>query len=273
MTTNASINWLLVTSTIGQRLSGESQIPEAPVPRSWQSHQQVTSLNSLLSDVLYVSRPISLTGTATGNKSATENQACAPRRGKAPPVDLFTAQDTKITFDDWLLTLERAGRWNEWTAEESLMQLAGYLRGRAAQEWKLLQPEDKISYQAATRALKDRLNPGNQALAALDFHHICQQANETVSDFIGRLEQMFQTGFGCERLSKETRDMLLYGQLQEGQEGLLYSLMESPAISGAQNYKELSLAAKQEERRINELKRKQQYLMKMERSQTSYQSK
>ena len=29
-----------------------------------------------------------------------------------------------------------------------------------------------------------------------------------------------------------TREMLLYGQLQEG---LLYTLMESPSVSGAQN--------------------------------------
>ena len=36
--------------------------------------------------------------------------------------------------------------------------------------------------------------------------------------------------------------------------------MESPAISGAQNYKGLCLAAKREERRLAELKRKQQYL-------------
>ena len=48
--------------------------------------------------------------------------------------------------------------------------------------------------------------------------------------------------------------MLLYAQLQEG---LLYSLMESPAVSGAQNYKELCLAAKREERRLAKLKKKQ----------------
>ena len=36
--------------------------------------------------------------------------------------------------------------------------------------------------------------------------------------------------------------------------------MESPAISGAQNYKELCVAAKREERMLAELKRKQQYL-------------
>ena len=51
--------------------------------------------------------------------------------------------------------------------------------------------------------------------------------------------------------------MLLYGQLQEG---LLYCLMESPAVSGAQNYKELCVAAKREKRRLAELQRKQQYL-------------
>ena len=36
--------------------------------------------------------------------------------------------------------------------------------------------------------------------------------------------------------------------------------MESPAVSDAQNYKELCVAAKREERRLAELQRKQQYL-------------
>jgi len=64
------------------------------------------------------------------------------------------------------------------------------------------------------------------------------------------------------------REMLLHGQLQEG---LIYSLMESPAVLGTQNYKELSLAviAKWEDRRLNELKKKQQYLMKTKKPQTS----
>ena len=51
--------------------------------------------------------------------------------------------------------------------------------------------------------------------------------------------------------------MLLYGQLQEG---LSYSLIESPSVSGAQSYRELCIAAKKEERRHAELKKKQQYL-------------
>ena len=114
------------------------------------------------------------------------------------------------------------------------MQLAGYLRGKAAQVWKFLLPEEKDNYQIAIRTLKERLDHGNQALTALDFRHTSQQPDECVSNFIGQLEDVFQTGFRRERLSNETREMLLYGQLQEG---LLLTLMESPAVSGAQDYK------------------------------------
>ena len=87
-----------------------------------------------LSDTLYVSRPISSVGTVDHGKLTADGHAYIPRRGKAPPIDPFTAEDIGITFDDWLPILERAAIWNEWSPEESLMQLAGHLRGRALQE-------------------------------------------------------------------------------------------------------------------------------------------
>ena len=59
-----------------------------------------------------------------------------------------------------------------------------------------LLPDEKANYQAATQALRERLDSGNQTLAALDFRHLSQKVNEPVSDFIGRLEKVFQTGFG-----------------------------------------------------------------------------
>jgi len=62
---------------------------------------------------------------------------------------------------------------------------------------------------------------------------------------------VFQTAFGHENLLAETRDMLLYGQIQEG---LSYTLMESPSVSGSHNYKELCAAAKKEEKRLAKLK-------------------
>jgi len=39
-----------------------------------------------------------------------------------------------------------------------------------------------------------------------------------------------------------------------------YVLMESPSVYGSQNYKESCIATKKEERRLVELKKKQQYL-------------
>ena len=54
----------------------------------------------------------------------------------------------------------------------------------------------------------------------------------------------------------ETHDTLLYCQLQEG---LRYELMRGPAVSGATKYQELCIAAKNEEKRLADLQRRQQY--------------
>ena len=51
--------------------------------------------------------------------------------------------------------------------------------------------------------------------------------------------------------------MLLYEQLQEG---LSYSLIESPSVSVAQSYRELCIPAKKEEQRLSKLEKKQQNL-------------
>ena len=51
--------------------------------------------------------------------------------------------------------------------------------------------------------------------------------------------------------------MLLYGQLQEG---LHLQLMRAPSVSGAKKYQELVVVAKNEERRLADLKRRQEYI-------------
>ena len=65
------------------------------------------------------------------------------KRENAPPVDSFTGD---VQLDDWLSTLLRASKWNEWAPEELLMQLTGHLRGRALQEWDLLVDHEKTSW-------------------------------------------------------------------------------------------------------------------------------
>ena len=179
------------------------------------------------------------------------------RRGKAPPVDSFTGEDMEIQLDDWIPALKRASVWNGWSDEELLLQLMGHLRGRALQEWNLLDDTSKTTYSGAIEALRTRLDPGNRAFATQDFRHTVQGNEERVADFIRRLERTFRVAYGRNTMSAETRDMLLHSQLQEG---LRYELMRGPAVSGAQIYQELCLAAKNEEKRLAELKKRQQYM-------------
>ena len=193
-----------------------------------------------------VRQALTMSGGATG-----------PRRGKAPPVDPFSGDDGAILVDDWLPSLERAASWNAWTDEEKLLQLAGHLRGRALQEWNLIPVEEKSTFCDAVKSLCSRVNPENRVLAGQDFRHAMQESSESVADYIRRLERLFQTAYGRDGLGTETRQMLLYSQLQEG---LRYNLIKSPAVSGAESYGQLCIAAKREEKRLNGLARRQQYL-------------
>ena len=45
------------------------------------------------------------------------------------PVDKFTVENSQTRFDDWIPILEHTASWNGWTEDESLMKLAGHLRG------------------------------------------------------------------------------------------------------------------------------------------------
>lgn len=128
--------------------------------------------------------------------------------------------------------LQRASSWNAWSEEELLLQLAEHLRGRALQEWGLLAEGDKQTYMSATDALRHRLDPGSKTMAAQDFRHTVQEAEENVATYIRRLERAFRIANGRDGLTAETRDALLHGQLHEG---LRYDIMRGPAVSGAQS--------------------------------------
>ena len=146
------------------------------------------------------------------------------------------------------------------------MQLAGHLRGKAAREYSLLSSEEKCAFPTAVQALRAQLDLGSCALAAQEFRNALQRDKESVSDYIMPLELSFQIAYGHEGLTPETRDAFLYSQLQAG---LKLILMESPAVSGSQTYKQLCVAAKQEEKRLMELKRCKQHLERQVRHQAA----
>ena len=178
-----------------------------------------------------------------------------PRRGKAPPIAFFSGDDPALLLDDWIPSLERAAQWNGWTSQEKLIQLPGYLMGRALQEWHLLTSDEQKSYSAALDALRSRLDPGNKTMAAQEFRHSLQRPKESVTEFIRRIEKAYLIAYGKDALNNDTRDTLLYGQLYEG---LRHELMCGPSVSGSQGYKELCVAAKAEERRLAALNQRQQ---------------
>ena len=190
-------------------------------------------------------------------RGTSDGWTTPPRRGKAPPVDPFSGEVPDSIFDDWLPALQRAAAWNGWSDKEKLLQLAGHLWGRALQEWNLLRDVERETFEGAVDSLRTRIDPGSRTLAAQDFRYTIQREQESVSEFIRRLEQTFRLAYGKERMSTETRDMLLHGQLQEG---LRYDLMKAPAVSGSHGYKELCLASRNEEKRLAELAMRRQYL-------------
>ena len=120
----------------------------------------------------------------------------------------------------------------------------------------MLLSAEKQSFTLAVEALRAHLESGRCALAAQEFRNAIQREKESVSDYISRLERTFQVACGHKNLTAETRDTLLYGQLQAG---LKLILMESPAVSGSLSYKQLCAAGKQEEKRLLELKRRRQH--------------
>ena len=90
-------------------------------------------------------------------------------RGRAPPIDLFNGEDPSVRLDDWLPGLNLASRWNGWTPEEKLIQLAGHLRGRAEAEWNLLGDDKTSDFETAVHNLRERLDPCSKVLAGQDF--------------------------------------------------------------------------------------------------------
>ena len=136
--------------------------------------------------------------------------------------------------------------------EEQLIQFAGHLKGRALAEWNLLSPEEICTIEVAARSLRECLDPYSKVMAGQDFRRTMQRDGEAVSDFICWLEKAYSIAYGTDKMCKETKNVTLYGQLQEG---LRLSIVRSPSVSGALSYKELCMAAKHEEKRLAEVKK------------------
>jgi len=84
------------------------------------------------------------------------------------------------------------------------------------------------------------MGKGSRVLAAQDFRHIRQKEKESVADFIHCMEREFHIAYKNDKLSQDTREAFLFGQLQDG---LHPEMMQNPSVSGALTYQELCMAA------------------------------
>ena len=90
--------------------------------------------------------------------ATSKPDAPSPHRcGKAPPVDTFSTEVRDEQWDKLFPTFERTAEWNGWNEEECRLQLAGYLSGKAREEFLLLTPEEKSTFAKTKIAMKNRL--------------------------------------------------------------------------------------------------------------------
>ena len=120
----------------------------------------------------------------------------------------------------------------------------------------MLADDDVCDFNTAIQSLKERLDPCSKVLAGQEFRRTVQGDNETVPNFICRLEKSFRVAFGRDGVSKETKEAMLFGQLQEG---LRLGIIRSPNVSGALDYRGLCMAARHEEQRQARIKKRQEY--------------
>ena len=225
----------------------ESERPALPTLPPDDTHRSPDAIGTL-----HPARVLTLDSPRRSESLVTAPVAAipVPRKGKAPPIDLFSGE---MNFEDWLPSLQRSAKWNAWSDEETLLQLAGHLWGRALEEWNLMDDTERLDLSTATASLKRRLDPSSKMLAVQDFRRASQGQNEPIADYIRSLECMFRQAYGRDGMSAETRAALLFGQMQEG---IKFELMESPAVSGATDYKQLCLSARNEEKRLAELEKR-----------------
>ena len=93
--------------------------------------REIAQLRTQLEESMNRRRSPSSRSKDTVSDPAVLSSSRESRRGRAPPIDKFSAESPEVRLDDWLPSLQRAASWNKWTEEEQLIQLAGHLKGRA----------------------------------------------------------------------------------------------------------------------------------------------
>jgi hypothetical protein len=74
-----------------------------------------------------------------------------------------------------------------------------------------LEEDQARAYDNTVLTLQERLDPGSKVLGEQDFQHAFQRDNEPIADFVRKLQRTFNITYGRDRMSKETKEAILFG--------------------------------------------------------------
>ncbi len=78
---------------------------------------------------------------------------------KLPPLPIFERREDVDALDRWLTKLEKHAKLTNWSQHTKLLQFELHLSSRAERVYGLLAASVKVSFEMASRALRERLYP------------------------------------------------------------------------------------------------------------------
>ena len=123
------------------------------------------------------------------------NQAAARPKRSVVDIQQFKGED-RDDIVEWLETWNRAAVANSWGPNEEKVMLPLYLKGRASQHYRHLQPQVRENVDLLKSELEGHFNSPSQRLHAKNLlGERSQKPNETVADFYEEVCRLSHRGF------------------------------------------------------------------------------
>ena len=141
-------------------------------------------------------------------------------------------KDDDGAYKRWLVKIGKYAELLHWSDKEKLLQFELHLAGKAESVYEVLPPEEKGSFDLASKALGKRIQPAKrEALSSAQLLRRRQRTGESVDDYVREFEQLFESSYGhqtdVDMTFKEIlkRDIFVQGLLLKWQEKVLPSAM------------------------------------------------
>ena len=202
-------------------------------------------------------------GLAIGTEARDNAGAGSGRDGgrsmKLPSLPTFDLKDKMEAgaYNRWLAKLEKYAELQRWSARDKLLQFELHLAGKAEGVYAVLPSEDKESFERASKALGERVQPAmREALSSAQLLRRRQRTAEDVDNFVREFELLFEESYGHRTDVDEVfkgvlkRDLFVQGLLLKWQEKVL------PSAKTFADALHQARTAEEQEKQLSEMHRK-----------------